>query len=130
MHDRTVVQIFRDRRGIESRRHDNDSEFGPRTLQSLQQCQSEIAIQMALMKFVENNGGHALQIGIGKQSPGEYALSNKSQPSTRANRFFKPDLISNGLADLLAKFRCDSARGQSCCDAARFKHNHVAAHSF
>src|ERR1700730_6008394 len=123
----TSVEIFRDRRGIESRRHDYDSEFGPRMLQPFQQRQREIAVQVALMKFVEYDGGHALQIGIGKKSPREYALDNKSQPRARANRFFEPDLISDGLADLLAEFGCDSTRGKPGRNPTRFEHHDFTA---
>ena len=60
-HDRTTVKIFRHGIGIESRRHDHDSQIGSRALQSLQQCQREIAFEVALVKFIEHHRRHALQ---------------------------------------------------------------------
>jgi hypothetical protein len=85
---------------------------------------------MALVKFVKNDGSHALEIGIGKQAPREYALGNKSQARTRTNYFFEPDLISNALPDLLGKFRCDSTRGKSGRNPSWFEHNYFPAHNF
>ena len=103
MHDGTTVKIFRHGIGIESRRHDHDSQIGPRPLQALQQCQREIAFEVALMKFIEHHSRHPLQERIGKQPPREYALSDESQPRARGNRFFKPDLISDSLSDRFAE---------------------------
>ena len=126
--DGTTVKILRHGFGIESRRHDDDSQIGPRPLQAFQQRQREIAFEVALMEFIEHHCSHALQGWIGKQTPGEYAFSDKSQARARANRFFKPDLVSDRLADRFAEFPCDSTRRQSRRDPARLEHNHFTAH--
>jgi hypothetical protein len=63
-HDRTNAKILRHGIGFEGRRHDHDSQIGSRPLQAFQQCQGKVAFDVALMKLIEHNGGHALQIWI------------------------------------------------------------------
>ena len=126
-HDGATAKILRNRIGIEGRRHHHNSQIGPRPLQALQQCQREIAFKVALMELVEHDGGHALQRWIGKQAPGQYALGDKAQARARANRFFKSDLVADGLAELFAELPCHSPRRQPCRNPARFEHNHFAA---
>ena len=58
--DRTTVEVLRHGTGIERRRHDHDPQIGPRLLQAFQQCQREIALQVALMELIQHHGGHAL----------------------------------------------------------------------
>ena len=65
---------------------------------------------------------------IGEQPPREHALSDESQPRARANRFFKPDLVSDSLSDRFAEFPSDSTRRQPRRNPARFEYHHFAAH--
>ena len=60
-HDGTIAKILRHGSGIEGRRHDHDSQIGPRPLQAFQQCQREIAFEVALMKLIQHHRSHALQ---------------------------------------------------------------------
>ncbi len=55
------AKILRHGIGIEGRRHDHDSQIGPRLLQAFQQCQREIAFEVALMELIQHHGSHALQ---------------------------------------------------------------------
>src|SRR6266481_10187244 len=99
----TFAKIMRHRIGIELGRHNNDSQIGPGLLQAFQQCQRQVAIQMALMELIQHNSVHATEAWIRKQSPGHYALRDKPEPCEWADCFFKPNLIADGFADLLIK---------------------------
>ncbi len=59
--DGTAAKIFRDGICIERCRHHHDSQIGPRLLQAFQQCQREIAFEVALMELIEHYSSHALQ---------------------------------------------------------------------
>ena len=128
VHDGATVKIFRHGIGIESRRHDHDSQIGPCPLQALQQRQREIAFEVALVKFIEHHGRHPLQERIRKQPPREYALSDESQPRATGNRFFKPDLISDSLSNWFAELPRHSTRRQPRRNPARLEYHHFAAH--
>ena len=84
---------------------------------------------MPLVELVNHDGGHALQVRVGNQAPREYAFGHESQPRAWAARLFKPDVVSDCLANFLVEFPRDSARRHPCCDPAWFKHNHFAVHN-
>ena len=127
--DAGVVQVRRDGRRVQRRRHHHQLEVGTAgALQAAEQREREIAFQVALVEFIQHHGRHALQRRFRKQTPGEYPLSDKSQARAWAYRFFKPDLVSDRLADRFAEFPCHSTRRQSRRYSARFEHNHFTAH--
>ena len=125
---RTTTQIPRHRNSVESCRHYDDQQIAPRPLQSFQQCQRKIAFQMALVEFIEHHRVYAFQLRIREKAPCEHALGDKAKPRARANRFFKPNLVPDGLADRFAAFRRDSTRRQARCYPARLQHDHISAH--
>ncbi len=46
--------------GIERRRHDHDAQLRPRLLQAFQQCQRQVAVQVALVELIQHHGGDTL----------------------------------------------------------------------
>ena len=63
--DRRIAQQFCDPRTIERRRHHEDAEILAQAgLRVARQRQPEIGIQRALVEFVEQDGGNAVQLGI------------------------------------------------------------------
>ena len=76
--DRTAIEISRHRLGIESRRHHYDEQIGARLLQAFEQGQRKIALEVALVEFIEDDRVDAFQVGIRKQPAREHALRDKS----------------------------------------------------
>src|SRR5437660_11165226 len=109
-HDRTITEKLRHRLGIQSRGHDENSQIWPRPLQSFQQSQREIGLEMALVKFIEHYRSHTFQRRIRKQSSRKYPFGDKAQARAWPNRFLKPDLVSDRLSHGFAEFRSNSTR--------------------
>ena len=60
---RAGLEIFLHRGDIQSRRHDDDQKIGPRRLLDLQRArQRDVAVEMALVKFVEDQRADAVSI--------------------------------------------------------------------
>ena len=58
--DGAVAEEACDGRGVECGGHHNDAELGPGALKALQQRESEIAVEVALVEFVEHDCVDAL----------------------------------------------------------------------
>ena len=80
------------------------------------------------MELIQDDSSHAIQGWVRKQAASQYAFGDKPQPGVWANRFIKPDLVADGLAQLFAEFPSDSFRRQSCGNPARLEHDHFTAH--
>ena len=79
-HDRAVVQETRDRQGIERGRHDDQDQVGAHLPPDLaQQRQRQVAIQVALVKFVEDDGADRFEERVGQELPGQDALGQEPQ---------------------------------------------------
>src|ERR1700704_399455 len=59
--DRTIFKISSYRRRIERGRHHDDAYLRPDALETLQECQCKIAVEVALVEFVEDNRVDALE---------------------------------------------------------------------
>lgn len=125
-HHRAVIQKIRYRRGIEGGRHDHDAQLRPCALQALQQCQGQIAFHVALVKLVEDNNIHALQMWIGQHAARQNAFGDKVQLRGGSCHLFKSNLIANRLAGLFAKLPCHLPCGQTRSNPARLQHYHFA----
>jgi hypothetical protein len=114
-------------RGIERGGHHYQSQIGTAgELQTAEQRQCQVALQVAFVKLVEHHAACAFEVGVGKQAPGEHPFGEESQARGRAGDLFEADLVTHRAAHALAAFRRDVARGQACGQAARFEHQHLA----
>src|SRR5258706_639832 len=112
---------------IERGRHHDDSYLRPCSLEALQECKRKIAVQVALVEFVEDNRVDALEGWVGQQATGEDALRDKSQTRTRPDPLFETDLVADRSANLFVEFPGDSSGRQACRDPARLEHDNFAA---
>jgi len=99
---------------IERGRHHDDSYLRPCSLEALQECKRKIAVQVALVEFVEDNRVDALEGWVGQQATGEDALRDKSQTRTRPDPLFETDLVADRSANLFVQFPGDSSGRQAC----------------
>jgi hypothetical protein len=63
--DGTIFKVSSYRRRIERGRHHDDAYLRPGALETLQECQRKIAVQVTLVEFVEDNRVDALEGWIG-----------------------------------------------------------------
>src|SRR5258708_34538021 len=96
-------------------------------MEALQERQGEIAVEMALVEFVEDDGVDAFERWIGQEAACEDALGDKSQTRVRPGPLFETYLIADGSANLFVQFPGDSSRRQACRDPPRLEHDNVAA---
>ena len=111
--DRRIGQpprILGNGRGIESRRHDDQSVVR----ESSKQRQSQIGIEMPLVELVQDHRADAGQRGIGQQPPRQHALGQESQARARAADVLETHLIADGFTDALAEFAGDTPGSQAC----------------
>ena len=97
------AQPGRQRSGIESCRHDDEAEIRTRgRLKTEQECESQVAVQVALVKLIQDDDGDAVESRIVEQLSGEDTFGEVAQASRRSTDFLKSNLIADGLADGLA----------------------------
>ena len=124
--DRAISQKLRDGAGIQSCRHHHELEIRPRRLlQTPQQRQRQIAVQMPLMELIQANDIHAPQLRIGKKPAREDALGEKPHPGVRAGDFFETDLISGCFPRPLTELGGDAPGGHPRGDPPGFQHQHL-----
>jgi hypothetical protein len=121
--DRTIFEISSYRRRIERGRHHDDAHLRPGALETLQECQREIAVQVALVEFVEDNRVDALEGWIGQEPAGQNTLRDKPQSRARANPLLETDLVANRSANLFARLPRDPSCSQACRNPARLEHD-------
>ncbi|MDX6462832.1 MAG: hypothetical protein QOE55_6529 [Acidobacteriaceae bacterium] len=92
--DRTIFKVSSYRRGIERGRHHDDAYLRPGALETLQECQRKIAVQVAFVEFVEDNRVDALQGWIDQEPTGQNTLRDKPQSRARADPLFETDLVT------------------------------------
>ncbi len=81
---------------------------------------------MPLVKLVEHNRIDAREQRVGNQTTRQNAFRQKTKTGFGASDFFKANLITDGLAEPLAKFLSHPARGHPHSQTPRLEHQHVA----
>ena len=78
--DRAIVQKPADRRGVERGRHDDQNQIGADLAADFaQERQREVAVQVALVKLVEDDGTDPFEERVGQELAGEDALGQESE---------------------------------------------------
>ena len=101
--DRTAAKIFRYGLGIESRRHHHDSQLGRVRCSRFNNASARSLSRWRSWNSSSTTASTPFSDRIRKQPAGKHPLGNKSQPRAGPDRFFKPDLVTNGLADRLRR---------------------------
>ncbi len=79
--DRAIVEKPRDRLGVERGRHDDQNQVGTNLAADFaQECQREVAVQVPLVKFVENDGADGFEEWVGQELAREDSLGQKAEP--------------------------------------------------
>ena len=125
--NRATTQVLSDGRRGQRCRHDNNSQIRPhRGLEPAKQGQCQIALEMTLVKLIQDNSVHSGEFRIRDQPACEDAFGQETKAGASARDFFKANLIPNGFSQPLATLLGYSAGGHSRGDSARFQHQHLA----
>ena len=117
----------RDRFRLQGRRHDGELQIRPRgPHQPRQKRKREIAVQVALVEFVEHHRSHAGQRRIAEQAPGENGFRQEAQAGVRSGDVLEADLVPDRLAQLLFALGGDTAGSGARRDAAGFEDQYLA----
>ena len=124
---RTAAQELAHRLALEGRGHHHQTQVGPRLpLQAHEQRQSEIRGQVPLVKFIQDDRGHASQRRIHEQPAQQDPLGYEANTRGRAAHILETDGIANRPADVFPHFLRNAQGGQASRQTPWLKHEDLA----
>ncbi len=123
---RRISQQRRHPRAIERRRHHQDFQIlAQALLRVTRQCQPEIGIERAFVKFVEQHGGDAVERGIVEHEPREHAFGDDLDARAFGDFRTETHAQTDRIADLLAQRRGHAGRRGAGGQPARLQHQNL-----
>ena len=120
--DQRRLHQFRHRPRVECGRHRQQEEIRPQRAGTLEaECQSQIGVERAFMKFVEENRSDPLQRGVGLQHPGQDPFGDDLDPGPGRDLRVTAHAISDRVAGPLAQHSRHPFRRRSRCQPTRFQ---------
>lgn len=120
-------QVFAQSAARQRGGHDDELEIGPlRFLEIERAGEREIAEQVPLVKFVEEDRGDAAQCRIGQHAAEEDALGDVEDARGGAGDVIEADLVTDFLAQMRAALVGDAAGEHACSEASRLENDHEA----
>ena len=108
--DRAGREILRESVGLERGRHDDQLQVGaPRFLQLQSARERDVAVEMALVEFIEKNRRDAGQLGILEQLAQENSFGDEADAGLFRGDFFEANLVTDLVAEPAAPFERDAA---------------------
>ena len=107
--------------------HDDAQVLAQLRLHVQRQCQAEIARQMALVEFVEQDRPDPLQHRIVLDHPGQDAFGDHLDPRVRPDFVLETDAVADRAADRFAPLPGHEAGRRARRHAARLQHHDLAA---
>ena len=96
-------KIFFDAGDIKRGGHDDDEQIGSGSFLDLQGAsESDVAVEMAFVKFVKENGADAGEVGVVEHLPEDDAFGDVPDSGLRRGDIVEPDLVTDFLADFAA----------------------------
>lgn len=113
--------------GVERGGHDHDQKVGAMGLLDIKSAsQRDIAIEMPLVEFVEDDGGDAFEGGVGDQLAKEDTFGFKLELGCGAGDVFEADLEPDLLTESTPEFGGDARGEQTCGEAAGLEDDALA----
>ena len=126
--DRATAQIRRHRRGVERRRHDDETKIAAREPGLLRERDAEIGVHAALVELVEDDGPEIPEERILLQARGQDALGREEHRRLWPELALEPDVPPDFPADRPALFVGDARRQAARGDAPRLENDHRPVH--
>ena len=122
--DRALIQIRRDRLGIERRGHHQHGQIGPLgLLQVLHQRQRHIAEQVPLVELIEDHRTDVRQRAIILEPAQQDAFGDKADARAEAGVIVEADLIADLRAELAPALPCHARGHRAGGDAPGLQHH-------
>jgi hypothetical protein len=120
--DGTRRQIFLEEARIQGCGHHGEFEVGARGRLELKRAgQGNVAIKMALVKFVEKNRGDAPQLRILDQLAQENSFGDKANARVSGSNIFESNLVADFIAEPAVSFGRDPRGQETSGKPARLK---------
>jgi len=120
-------KIFFDAGDVERGGHDDDEQIGSGSFLDLQGAsESDVAVEVAFVKFVKENGGDAGEFGVVEHLPEDDAFGDVPDSGLRRGDIVEPDLVTDFLADFAAARLCDPTGEHSRREATRLEDDDFA----
>ena len=125
--DPGVPEVLSNGRGLQSGRHHDQAEVGAAgALEPAEQGEREVAFEVPLVEFIEDDGAGAIEKGVREEAAGEYAFSEEAQACARSGDFLEANLVADSFAGPLAEPGGDVAGGEARGQAAGLEHEDLA----
>ena len=120
-------EILLQRAGVERGGHDDEPEFGPVLFLKIESAgEGDVAVEMSLVKLVEDDRADAAQRRIGEHLAKQHAFGHEADACPRRADAIEPNLITDFVpkpnAALLRDTRREHARGES----SRLEHDDLS----
>jgi hypothetical protein len=83
--------------------------------------EGDVAVEVALMKLVENNTSDAFEERVGEHHPQEDTFGDETDAGALGGDAVHPDLVANFVAEALASFGGNALSEHSSWEAARLE---------
>jgi hypothetical protein len=121
------LEVRLEQAGIEGGRHDDEEQVGPgRFLEVEGLGEGDVAVDVALVEFVEEDGGDAGEGGLRKHLAQEDAFGFEVDAGGGAADGFEADLVADFAAEVHAAFFGDALGEQARGEAAGLEHDGLA----
>jgi hypothetical protein len=91
--------------------HDDELEIGPAlSLQTQCACERDIAVEVALVKFIKEDRANSAQVRVPEQLAKKDAFGNKSDSGTLRRDSFEANLVADLITDLAVALEGNARR--------------------
>ncbi len=124
VNDRRAAEQRGNGPGIQRRRHDEERQVLAQVAPGVEaERERQVGVEAALVKFVEDDEGHAFEPRVRLQAPGENPLGDDLDPGCRRDPPLETDRVADGAPHLLAERAGHPARGRDRRQTPRFQHH-------
>ena len=123
-----VAEQARDARAVDRRRHREHAQLrGDVALRIERERETDVGVQAALVEFVEQHRGDALERRIALQHAREHAFGDDLDARALAHSRLEPHAVADGVADALAERRGHALGDGARREPARLEHDEPLA---
>jgi hypothetical protein len=125
--DATGFEVIFEARGVERGGHDENLEVRPFLFLQIESAsEGDVAVEMALVEFIEDECGDAGKLWVVNDLAEKDAFSNESDAGLRAGDVFETDLVAHFAPEFGFAFEGDASREQASGEPARLQNDNLA----
>ena len=88
--------------------------------------EGDVAVEMALVKFIEKDRGDAAQVRILDQLPEQYSFGDEADAGALGGKVFEPDLVADFVAEAHVPLGRDAGGEKAGGETARLENDDLA----